>query len=514
MIVIIQRKRRIAVIDFGSQTCHLIGRRIRRLGTDVTIVPAKDVSLSKIKSLNPRGIILSGGPSSIYDNGSPTIPKSIFSLNIPTLGICYGLHTIAHLMGGKVISGRREYGPAIIEVTEKSALFKGLLRKQPVWMSHGDEVKTLPEGFKSVAQTDSVKHAAFSNEEKRIFAVQFHPEVSHTKYGEDILKNFLEICGISINPQEINVNTLIQKIKDRVGEGRVIGAVSGGVDSTVAAALISKAIGKNFYPVHVDNGLMRLGTTSEVKTLFRKKFKTRLKIIRAKKLFLKKLKSVTNPEKKRKIIGGLYIKLFQKEAKKIKGAKFLLQGTIYSDVIESKGSTHADKIKSHHNVGGLPKNLKFELIEPLREFYKDEVREIGKRLGLDDSIVNKHPFPGPGQAIRIMGEVSNKRLDRQQKADQIVLEEIGKAGWYDKVFQVFPVLTNTKSTAIKGDGRFYGEVIAIRCYGSSDIMTTDWTKLPYDLLQKISSRIVNEVPGISRVVYDITTKPPATMEWE
>lgn len=504
----------ILIIDFGSQTTHLIGRRISSVGVDVAVLPADDVKTSQIKYLNPLGIILSGGPASIYDAGAPKINKDIFNLGVPTLGICYGLHTIGHLLGGIVAQGKKEFGPARIKIVGESKLFAGIPKRSDVWMSHGDELKKLPKGFKGIAKTADVKFAAVSDEKRKIYGVQFHPEVTHTKMGAEILKNFLKICNVEFFEKEIDINKLIEDVKNRIGDGKAIGAVSGGVDSTVASVLVARAIGKNYFPIYIESGLMRLGTREEVVEIFRKNLGITPIVVEAKDIFLKALKGVVDPEEKRKIIGKLYIDLFQKEAKKIRGVEFLVQGTIYSDVIESKGSKHADKIKSHHNVGGLPQILKLELVENLRQFYKDEVREIGRKLGLAEEIIKKHPYPGPGQAIRIIGEVTKERLGRQQQADQIVIEEIKKAGWYDKVFQVFPVLTNTLSTAVKGDGRFYGEVMAIRCYDSTDIMTTDWTKLPYSILQRLSSRIVNEVSGVSRVVYDITTKPPATMEWE
>lgn len=499
----------ILIIDFGSQTTHLIGRRLRGMGVEMKIV-----SPGKKFSSKPSGIILSGGPASIYDKGAPKINKDIFNLGVPVLGICYGLHTIGHLLGGIVRPGKKEFGPAKIKIIGESELFAGIPKTSDVWMSHGDELKKLPKGFRGIAKTSDVKFAAVSDEKRKIYAVQFHPEVTHTKYGTEILKNFLKICKVKVFEKTIDINKLIEDVKNKIGGGKAIGAVSGGVDSTVASVLVARAIGKNYFPIYIESGLMRVGTREDVIKIFKENLNISPIVVDAEEIFLNALKGVVDPEEKRKIIGKLYIDLFQKEAEKIKGVKFLVQGTIYSDVIESKGSKHADKIKSHHNVGGLPENLNFDLVEPLREFYKDEVREIGRKLGLADEIVNKHPFPGPGQAIRIIREVTKERLERQQEADVIVIEEMKKAGWYDKVFQVFPVLTNTMSTAVKGDGRFYGEVMAIRCYDSSDIMTTDWTKLPYELLQKMSSRIVNEVAGISRVVYDITTKPPATMEWE
>lgn len=504
----------ILIFDFGSQTCHLIKRRLIDLGIEVKIVDPQ-INFKEIEKFKPKGVIFSGGPASVYQKNAPTINKKILDFGVPLLGICYGWQLIASLLGGRVIKGRKEYGPEELKIrNEKLKILSGLPIKFTVWLSHGDTVVNLPKDFQVLGSTSKVKTAFVANLKRNIFGVQFHPEVRHTQYGQQILKNFVKICNLNLKKRKISLKKIIKEIKDKVGKAKVVCAVSGGIDSTTTAVLVAKAIGKNLYPIYVDNGLMREGTKEEIKYIFKKIVNLNLKIVRAKNLFLKSLKGVTNPEEKRKIIGRLYIKLFEKEAKKIKGVEFLAQGTIYSDVIESKGTKKASKIKSHHNVGGLPKKMGLKLLEPLRFFYKDEVRKIAKSLGLPDSIVFKQPFPGSGQAIRIIGEVTKKRLERQQKADQIVLEELKKAGWLKKVFQSFPIMTGVKSTAVKGDSRFYGEVVALRIYESKDIMTASWSRLPYWLLQKISSRIVNEVPEISRVVYDITTKPPATMEWE
>lgn len=504
----------IILVDFGSQTCHLIGRRLRDHGIDVNIVQPEDV-LSEIKKGKPKGIILSGGPASVYAKGAPTIDRKIFSLGIPVLGICYGWQITAHLLGGRVISSHKEYGPANLNIINENNLLSGVENNSVVWVSHGDSVVKIPEGFIILGETENVKAAAVADLERKIFGLQFHPEVDHTVFGLKILINFAQnICGLKISKQEINIDAIIAGIKEKVGNSKVICAVSGGVDSTVAATLIGKAVGKNLYPIYIESGLMRIGTKEEVLQIFQKNLSIKPIIVEAKKEFLSALKGVTDPEEKRKIIGRLYIELFEREAKKLKGVKFLAQGTIYSDVIESKGTKKADKIKSHHNVGGLPDEMKLELLEPLRDFYKDEVRLIGEKLGLPKEVVYKQVFPGPGQAIRIIGEVTEKRLERQQKADAIVMDEMKKANLLDKIFMSFAILTDTKSTAVKGDERAHLEVMAVRIIESKDVMTTVWSKIPYDILQKISSRIVNEVPGISRVVYDITTKPPATMEWE
>ncbi len=509
----------IAIVDFGSQTAHLIGRRIRDFGVEVKIVDPND-ALSFVKKNNPAGIILSGGPASVYEKGAPTLDPKIYSLGIPILGICYGWQLTAQLLGGKVIRGHREYGPTKAAIKSKSALFRNVKAKElTVWMSHGDEVTELPVGFDYHVSTPTVKAAGVGDFERKIFGVQFHPEVEHTQEGKRILQNFVEdVCGQHVQERKIDVNDVVASVKqiiDQQGkQARAIAAVSGGVDSTVACAIVAKAISKRFIPVFCDNGLMRLGTAEEVRYIFHDLLHIDPIILDCKKDFLKALKGVTDPEKKRIAIGNLYIKLFEKVAKKEKNITFLVQGTIYSDVIESKGTKNASKIKSHHNVGGLPEKMKLDLLEPIRNFYKDEVRELGRQLGLPSSVFNKQPFPGPGQAIRILGEVTEERLAKQQQADQIVLQVLKEEGWYDRIFQSFPIMTGVNTTAVKGDGRVYGELVGLRVYDSSDIMTAGWTHLPYEVLQKIATRIVNEVPNVSRVVYDITTKPPATMEWE
>jgi len=506
---------KILIFDFGSQTCHLIFRRLRDLGIQAKIIDSK-IKISQLKKMAPAGLIFSGGPASVYETGAPKINSQIFRLGLPILGICYGWQLMAYLLNGKVISSHREYGPQKLEIKNlKTEISQDISQTSIAWFSHGDTVVKLPSGVKIIGSTKNVKAAFVVDKKRKFFGVQFHPEVQHTKCGQQILQNFVSrVCSLKIKKRAINFKKIISKIKAKVKNDLVIGAVSGGVDSTTAAALVSRAIGKNFYPVYIQSGLMRLNTVQEVKDLFQKQFQLKPIIVPSQKLFLEKLAGVVDPEKKRKIIGRLYISLFEKQARRIKGIKYLCQGTIYSDVIESKGTKNASKIKSHHNVGGLPQKMKLKLLEPLRFFYKDEVRLIAKKLGLAESIVQKQPFPGPGQAIRIIGVITQERLAKQQQADQIVLEELKKAGWLKKVFQAFPVMTGIKSTAVKGDSRVYGEVVALRVYESSDIMTAGWAKLPYGLLQQISSRIVNEIKEVSRVVYDITTKPPATMEWE
>ncbi len=509
----------IVIVDFGSQTSHLISRRIKGLGASSRLIHPEDANEEIQKNKNDiNGIILSGGPSSVYLKNTPSIDPNIFNLGIPILGICYGLQLAAKILGGKVISGKKEYGPAQLKIlNSKSQITNGIPKKLTVWMSHGDEVVKLPEGFKVLGSSEHVPFALVENKKKKIFGIQFHPEVEHTDYGIEIIRNFLNTCSVNFKKEQLDEKELIKGIREKVGKHSVIGAVSGGVDSTVASVLTAKAIGKNFHPVYVDNGLMRVGTTEHVKNIF-SRLNTPVKIFAVQKEMLKRLKGVTDSEKKRKIIGNFYIELFEKEMKKLikKGIKikFLMQGTIYSDVIESKGTKHSDKIKSHHNVGGLPSEMKLKLLEPLRNFYKDEVRKIGKLAELPEKFIWQQVFPGPGYAIRIRGEVTKERLEREKIADNIIMEELPKAVDMKKIYMSFPIMTGAYSTAVKGDGRSFSEVVALRIIESKDVMTTTWAKIPYEVLQRISSRIVNEVPGISRVVYDITTKPPATMEWE
>lgn len=506
----------IVVVDFGSQTTHLITRRVRELGVESKLIePEKFLDFAKKNKLS--GIIFSGGPASVYGKNSPTIDKKVFELNIPILGICYGLQLIAHLTGGAVKPGKKkEYGPATLEVTSNSSIFHLPSSTFQVWMSHGDEVVSLPKGFKTLAKTETIPHAVITNDEKRIYAIQFHPEVVHTQFGEEILSNFISICGLAVKKQRINeetVNNLVHDIRESIGNKKAIVALSGGVDSSVASLLVHRAIGNQLTAIYIDSGLMRHDETNELRKTFEKHFHMNLKIINAKKVFLDNLKRISDPEKKRKIIGKIFIKVFEKEAKKT-GAIFLVQGTIYPDVIESKGTKHSKNIKSHHNVGGLPKNMNLALVEPLRTFYKDEVRHIGKILGLPHEIIHRHPFPGPGLAIRIIGDVTEKKLKVLQKADAIVRHEVKEARLNDQIWQLMVIFTGIKTTGVRGDNRAYGETIAIRAVEARDAMSANFAHLPYPLLNKISTRIVNEITEVNRVVYDITNKPPATMEWE
>lgn len=504
----------ILVIDFGSQTTHLIGRRLRQLGVKDEHVYPED-ALKITKKLKPKGIIFSGGPAFVNEKGSPTVSKELFSLGIPILAICYGWQLMAHLLGGEVKTKSKEFGPEVLKLNKTSGIFSLPKKQFTVIMSHGDSVTKLPPGFTVVGSTATVPNAAVFNEKRNLFGILFHPEANHTEYGIALLKNFaVNMCREIPHPLQLNPEIMIAEIAKVVGNKKVICAVSGGVDSTVAAFLIGKAIGKNLIPVYVESGFMRPDTDKKVRYIFTKLIRANLIIVDAKKRFLTALKGITDSEAKRKTIGKLYVNIFQEQANKYKGAAFLGQGTIYSDVIESKGSKHASHIKSHHNVAGLTASLHMKLIEPLRHLYKDEVREVGRLTGLPDDIVATHPFPGPGFAIRIRGEVTQERLVRVKQADAIVLEEINKAGLYKKVFQCFAVMTGAYSTAVKGDSRVFAEVVAIRAYESRDIMTSQWAHIPYDVLGIMSSRIVNEVPNVSRVVFDITTKPPATMEWE
>ncbi len=505
----------IIILDFGSQYTQLIARRIRELNVFSEIYPF-NISFEKIKEINPKGIILSGGPSSVYEKNAPFPAPQIFELNIPILGLCYGLQVIAEIFGGKVKSSQlREYGLAILKIKNKKSIFAGLKDKEKVWMSHGDKVIKIPKGFEVAGKTENSDYAAIVNEEKKIYGLQFHPEVIHTESGMKIFENFIKICKTKRNwVAETYINATIKEIREKVKDDKVLCAVSGGVDSTVTAFLINKAIGKKLICVFVNNGLLRLDEEKKVIKMF-ERVGINVHYINAEKIFLKKLKGVVDPEKKRKIIGNLFIKVFENYSKKIGKFKFLAQGTLYPDLIESvsvKGPSAT--IKSHHNVGGLPEKMKLKLIEPLKFLFKDEVRKIGERLGIPLEVLWRQPFPGPGLAVRVIGEVTKEKLDILRNADNIIIDEIKKAGYYNKVWQSFGVLLPVKTVGVMGDKRTYENVIALRVVYSKDGMTADWVNLPYELLNKISSRIINEVKGVNRVVYDISNKPPSTIEWE
>ncbi|MGB2697827.1 MAG: glutamine-hydrolyzing GMP synthase [Candidatus Zixiibacteriota bacterium] len=506
----------IIVLDFGSQYTQLIARRIREQNVFCKILPFNsEIDTDDRKNL--KGIVLSGGPSSVFDENAPLLDKKILELNVPILGICYGLQIIAHILSGKVEkSEKREYGRATIDIQDSSDLFKGLGKKQNVWMSHGDFVIELPDNYQVMATTESIPYAAIKDPEKKIYGLQFHPEVVHTENGKIMLQNFLfDICGCNGTwTSESFISSSVQKIKGAVGDGKVICGVSGGVDSFVCAVLVNKAIGDQLTSIFVDNGLLRKNEASEVIDAF-KKLKINLDFVDASERFLSGLKGITDPEEKRKIIGRVFIEIFEEEAKRIGEVDFLAQGTLYPDLIEStsfKGPSAT--IKSHHNVGGLPEVMNLNLIEPLKELFKDEVRLIGKELGLPEKILGRHPFPGPGLAVRIIGEVNKIEIDLLKQADNIFIRELKDSGYYDKVWQAFCVLLPVRSVGVMGDERTYENVLVLRAVTSTDGMTADWAQLPPDLVGKISNRIINEVKGINRVVYDISSKPPATIEWE
>jgi len=514
----------ILVLDFGSQYTQLIARRIREQAVYCEIHPytiALDPELRQIRAMKPTGIVLSGGPNSVYDEGAPTITPALYELAVPILGICYGAQLTAKLLGGDVRpADRREYGRATVRVLEAEGLFKSVAEGEElaVWASHGDHVAGLPLGFTHTAESDNCEMSGFANVQKKIHCVQFHPEVVHTPRGAELLGNWLfGVCGAAGDWSMASfVEEAVARIRQQVGDhGRVICGLSGGVDSSVAAALIHKAIGDRLTCIFVDNGLLRKGEREYVAAIFRDHFHVDLRVIDAEQRFLAKLAETTDPEQKRKIIGYEFIAVFEEEAKKIQGATFLAQGTLYPDVIESvsfKGPSAV--IKSHHNVGGLPERMNLALVEPLRELFKDEVRQLGLELGLPKHMVWRQPFPGPGLAVRCLGPLTKARLDVLRNADAIIEEEIRAAGLYESIWQSFGVLLPVKSVGVMGDARTYEETLALRAVHSRDGMTADWVQLPYDLLGRISSRVINEVRGINRVVYDITSKPPGTIEWE
>jgi GMP synthase (glutamine-hydrolysing) len=505
----------VLVVDFGAQYAQLIARRVREANVHSAIVP-RDITAAEVAGLDPAGIILSGGPASVYAEDAYRVDAAIFGLGIPVLGICYGHQLMADALDGEVANtGRAEYGKTELSTVEGSVLFRDLPANQQVWMSHRDAVARAPGGFVTTAFTSGAPVAAMEDGERRLYGVQFHPEVVHTTRGQEILKRFLyDACEAHPSwTRHSIIESQVEAIRHQVGDARVVCALSGGVDSSVAAALVHEAVGDQLTCIFVDHGLLREGEAEQVEETFRGHFNIDLVHVKAADRFLERLSGITDPEEKRKIIGETFIRVFEEEAARLSDAGFLVQGTLYPDVIES-GTKDAAKIKSHHNVGGLPEDMEFELVEPLRDLFKDEVRAVGEELGLPEEIVWRQPFPGPGLAVRIIGDVTSERLDILRRADAIVTEEIRRAGLYREIWQAFGVLPAIRSVGVQGDGRTYAYPLILRAVTSEDAMTADWARLPYEVLERISTRVINEVDGINRVAYDISSKPPATIEWE